>query len=328
MNTRLFLLKLTATLAAIICGGCMSPKTTADVVDDDVVVDPVTPDTHVSESSVSVSMPPEQFASLSAWLGHKNSVVIENPVHVQQDAFTLDAKAGTKFSYDFGDDSGTITFNKPYPTVKAGLAKLIGGTSLHELALNSDGSGLASTGLGRYRIRWMDEDDSGSAASGNELPEVWAYSQPGCPPCVRARLELAAEKELPFRVVWRDDPAPDWLKARPAFWWHTSGNQPRQDDVNNTRQSTGWNGIKDFIERWKGSRSPKRFQRSAATSTSYHSGHDCPKCGREQYSIKNNNGPAASTHTHQCNACGTAWYHRDQTQASAGKSRQFLWWNY
>lgn len=295
---RLMLLKISWLLAGLIAGGCMSPIP-ADVTGD-VIVEPVPIEESVAGNAVSVSMTSEQFANLATWLGQKNSLVIEHAVHVEQESVTLDAKAGTRLSYVMADDNGTITFEKPYPTIKAGFAKLIGGVALRDIVLKSDGSGSAGTAsFGRYEFRWLADDDSGSAATPSELPEVWAYSMPGCPPCVRARLELAAAKDLPFRVVWRDEAAPAWLATRPAFWWHTTGQQPTQADVANTRQTTGWNGVKDFTQRWKASRAV----------SSYHAGHNCPSCGRTQLAIANNDGP---NHVHKCGSCNVTWWHADQ----------------
>lgn len=102
------------------------------------------------------------------------------------------------------------------------------------------------------------------------LPEVWAYSMPGCLPCVRAKLELSAAKDLPFKVVWQDK-SPDWLGDRPAFWWHVKKDKPSQDEVQQTRQFVGWAGIKDFVERWKRSREIKETTTTdaAAAPTPY-----------------------------------------------------------
>ena len=321
---RLTSLKLLWVLVSLSFSGCMSPIN-ADIVNQDVILVPT--DESVAENAVSFSMDAEQFATIARWLGHGNTLSIEKAVHVEQENITLDAKAGTRLSYTMGEDSGKFVFEKPYPTVKAGFTKLIGGVSLHDVTINSDGSGFAATGLGKHRFRWLDDDDAGSAATPSELPEVWCYSMPGCPPCVRARLELAAEKDLPFRIVWKDEAAPAWLATRPAFWWHTTGQQPTQADVANTRQVTGWNGVKDFTERWKASRS-KRTTAISNSATGYHGGHKCPQCRQEQHTIKNNNGPVAGSHTHECESCNIVWYHADQNMRASVKERQFLWWSY
>lgn len=49
-------------------------------------------------------------------------------------------------------------------------------------------------------------------------------------------------------------------------------------------------------------------------SGSYHSGHDCPVCGKETTRISNDAGP---THTHVCPYDGTVWYHNDAVSSRA-----------
>ena len=293
---RLTLLKLAAMLASLIAGGCMSPIN-ADIVDDggDVIVEPVPIDT----PTVAVSASPDAFASIAAWLGASNTITVKSAMAIEQEAVTVNVPAGATVSYQFSEELGTFTFAKPLPSVTAKVLGWKVSPSLSVVTLRPSGDGSAKTSLGTYRFKWLADDDAGSAATPSELPEVWAYSQPGCPPCVRARLELAAEKDLPFRIVWRDEAAPAWLTSRPAFWWHTTGQQPSQADVANTRQVTGWNGVKDFSERWKASRAV----------SSYHAGHECPSCGRTQYAIANNAGP---NHVHRCGSCNVTWWHADQ----------------
>ena len=297
---RLKLLKLAAMLASLIAG-CMSPVITDDDGGDET--DLVKPDPLLGEAfpTVAVSASPDAFAEIAGWLGKSNTITVANATTIDRDAVTVNVPAGAKVSYSFSDDLGTFTFAKPLPSVTAKVLGWKVSPSLSVVTLRPDGSGVAATGLGKYKFRWLAEDDAGSAATPSELPEVFCYSMPGCLPCVRARLELAAAKDLPFRIVWKDEAAPAWLTSRPAFWWHVSGQQPNQADVKNTRQVTGWNGVKDFSARWKASR-----------SISHHSGHDCPSCGRQQFSISNNEGPVAKSHTHRCLQCSTIWYHQDQ----------------
>lgn len=283
---RLMLLKSLWLILLLMAGGCMSPihSEEKEPGGEDVVIDH--DENSLPGNAVSFSMDAEQFTNLVNWLGHENTLTIEKPVHVEQGGATLDAKAGTRFSYSMGEESGVFTFERPFPTVKAGFAKLIGGVALHDITIHADGSGIAATGLGRYRFRWLDEEsDAGSAVAADPMPEVWCYSQPGCPPCVRARLELAAAKDLKFRVVWKDEAAPDWLQSRPAFWWHISKEQPSQADVNNTRQMTGWNGLKDFVDRWKHSRAPKKYQRT-------------PSVARPDQDLTRNTRPREGAETH------------------------------
>ena len=157
----------------------------------------------------------------------------------------------------------------------------------------------------------------------DERPEVWAYSMPACPPCVVAKNDFDGAKDLPFRVVWKDS-APTWMpESRPAFWWHTSGLIPTQDDVNNTRQLTGYSGLKDFLARWQNSRKGGKVSATAIPFAQpdpqnhravarYHAGHNCPHCGRMQFTISNDHWPSEPQHTHRCGGCSTTWYHNDQ----------------
>ena len=262
---RLTLLKLTWLLAGLIAGGCMSPLTADEKEpgEDNVVIDR---DEQLSDAgnAISFSMNDEQFASLATWLGKSNSVVFEKPFHVEADGTTIDAKAGTTFVYVLGDGSGTITFAKPFPTVKAGIAKLIGGVSLHSVDLKSDGTGTAATALGRYKIRWAAEDEAGgSAAAKDELPEVWAYSMANCTPCENAKTEIAAATDLKFKVVWHDSEPPAYLnlRSRPAFWWGSDTITPDKSKAGKTLE--GWSGLKHLKEQWQKNRvDPKKFSRS------------------------------------------------------------------
>lgn len=251
----------------LVMSGCMSPINADHDGSDET--DVVMPDplrdagSLPSGSSVAFSMDVDRFANLAAWLGHENTLTIEKAVHVERDNVTLDAKAGTRFSYTMGDDTGKFTFESPLPTVKANFAsKIVGGVALRDVTINADGTGVAGTAsFGKWPFRWLASEDNAGLAAAEALPEVWCYSMPACPPCNLAKKELDAATDLPFKPVWKQDSAPDWLTSRPAFWWHISGTQPSQSDVKNTRQSTGWNGLKDFQARWKNSREPKRFQR-------------------------------------------------------------------
>jgi len=313
---RLTLLKLSWLLASLIAG-CMSPIN-ADIVDDggDVIVEPVPIDT----PSIAVSASPDAFAEIAGWLGTSNTITVANATTIEQDAVTVNVPAGAKVSYQFADDLGTFTFAKPLPSVTAKVLGWKVSPALSVVTLRPSGDGSAKTSLGTYRFKWLAEDDAGSAATPSELPEVFAYSMVGCQPCVVARRELAAATDLPFRVVWRDEAAPAWLTSRPAFWWHVSGQQPTQADVANTRQTTGWSGVKDFSQRWKATRTPKPHRAGGAASAlpfvpavdrtiTQHAGHACPSCGRTQYAIANGSGP---NHTHRCGACDVTWWHADQ----------------
>jgi len=243
------------TVATMLSLGCAArpPGDSQEIEPEDVViVEPV--EETAGGTSVAVAVSPEQFGEVASWFGTANSVTFSNPIHVERDGTTLDAKAGTKIEYEIGDGSGRFVFEKPWPTVRTNLlSRMIGGVSLYEVLLKADGNGVAKTGVGAFKLKWLDDGDMEAAAAEVDLPEVWCYSSPGCQPCENAKRELASADGLPFQIVWKDD-APVWLKSRPAFWWHISGITPSQADVKNTRQQTGWNGLKKFVDSWRSSR--------------------------------------------------------------------------
>ena len=163
-----------------------------------------------------------------------------------------------------------------------------------------------------------------------ELPEVWYWSHPGCPPCARFIKEYEENKDgCGFLAVKQDGDRPTWIPdSDPQFWWHTTKKIPSQEDVNNTRHQDGYPGWKSFIEKWKHSRDPKKSKpaggpakralptvqpdqpviRAVARDViAYNPSHRCQNCGRNQFNIENGSGP---NHTHRCQ-CGTAWWHRD-----------------
>jgi len=256
---RSVLLELAATILSLLLGGCVSATT--PIVEDDTQPVPVPID--VPPGSVSVSASPDAFAAIHEWLGDENTITVGKPLTVNRPEVVLNVPAGANVSYSITDEAGVFQFAKPLPTVKAKVLGFSVSPSLSQVTLKPDGSGVASTGLGRYRFQWLAEEDAGTPAA-QDLPEVWAYSQVNCPPCNVAKKELAEATDLPFRVVWKED-APSWLSSRPAFWWHTSASQPSQSDVANTRQSQGWSGIKKFRATWEASRQPKKFERASVS---------------------------------------------------------------
>lgn len=67
-----------------------------------------------------------------------------------------------------------------------------------------------------------------------------------------------------------------------------------------------------FDEQRSRAEKPDRNRVPAVAGIVFHAGHDCPRCGRGQYVIHNQNGPVENSHVHACGACGQRWYHRDQ----------------
>ena len=255
-------LLISITVAMMLSLGCAARPIDQQEIEPggDVVVEPVEKQTAAGGTSVAVTVSPEQFDEVARWFGTSNSITFTQPIHVERDGTTLDAKAGTKIGYEIGEGSGRFTFEKPWPTVRTNLlSRMIGGVSLYEVTLAADGSGVAKSNVGQVRLRWLEEKSN--TAGAEDVPEVWCYSSPGCQPCENAKRELASADGLPFRIVWKED-APAWLQSRPAFWWHLSGITPSQADVQNTRQQTGWNGLKKFIDSWRSSRVAKNQTQS------------------------------------------------------------------
>ena len=287
MNNLKLLLRAAGFAASLVFVGCV-----ARVPADDVIVEPV-PLPEQAGTSVSFEMSQEQFGRIAGWLGHNNTLTIEKPVNVTQEGTTLDAKAGTRFSYEMGENFGKFEFDRPYPTIKTNvLSRLIGGVALHEVLLNADGSGVASTGVGKFGIRWL-PDDAESVAAKEELPIVYAYSTAGCPPCSAAKREFADAKDLPFRIEWLDK-HPSWVAAYPTFHWEAA--------KGDWRQRAQYDGVDKFTAMWRLSREGKK------QAVRYHAGHDCPSCGTLQYVKESDQG---ARHTHRCSRCQTAWQHDD-----------------
>ena len=237
-----------AAMLSLMIAGCLAPKQKDRPPTD--FVDHKDEKTEGVGSAVSFSMDAEQLASIAKWLGNRNTLSIEKAVHIEEKNITLDAKAGTRFSYEMNDQSGLFTFDQPLPTIKAGFAKLIGGVALKTIKINSDGSGVAGTqSFGKYRFRWCDD----VASMSSDKPEVWMYSAAGCLACEVAKKELSDES-LPFTLIVKEK-APEWVKTYPTFHWSVSEKDWRQRDR--------YDGKERFVEMWKKSR--EQSKASAAT---------------------------------------------------------------
>lgn len=198
-----------------------------------------------------------------------------------------------------------------------------------------------------------DKKPKGQAVSDvdQNLPELWYWSHAGCAPCKLFESDYANNKESAlFKPVIQTGERPKWMPDKsPQFWWHISGKSPTQADIANTRHQNGYAGWKDLKGKFDNSRTPKQFKRSSSTfqdgqsgasvqpdnkqsravarsgHASYHAGHNCPGCAREQYNIQDDDGPGSNTHIHKCSSCGTSWYHADQWQSSGSrKTKSFL----
>ena len=257
-------------LAGLSMAGCMSPTIDGEeLVDPDdtghVVIDPIDSSQPQALPSITVTASADAYSELAGWLGASNTITIGEAMKVERPDVTLNIPAGASVSYDTSNTLATFVFTKPLPTVSASVLGFHVSPTLKSIILKPDGSGVAATGLGRHGFRWLNADEDAGASAASDLPEMVAYSTAGCPPCAVAKRELAAAKDLPFRVTWKDS-APAWVTAYPTFHWHVSGDDWRQRDK--------WDGVEKLVEMWKRSREPKKA--SAANNSFQSARHDRP----------------------------------------------------
>lgn len=261
-------LKLAWLFAGMALAGCMSPNIGEEPADPDaservVVVDPGQPQ---ALPSITVTASADAYSELAGWLGKSNTITIGEAMKVERPDVTLNIPAGASVSYEAGESLATFVFAKPLPTVSASVLGFHVSPTLSQIILKPDGSGVASTGLGRHGFRWLNADeDAGASGAASDLPEMVAYSTAGCPPCVVAKRELAAAKDLPFRVTWKDA-APAWVNTFPTFHWHVAGDDWRKREK--------WDGVEKLVEMWKLSREPKKA--SAANNSFQSARHATP----------------------------------------------------
>ncbi len=279
MKRRLRMLWLWVTwlAAGVACTGCMSPNIDDSDIDTnrDCIVDPSpvepTPDpiSQPQAPSITVTASADAYSELAGWLGKSNTITIGEAIKVERPDVTLSIPAGASVSYQADEQLATFNFGKPLPTVSASVLGFHVSPTLKTIILKPDGSGVALVGPGiRRGFRWLNADEdvgtSGTSAASN-LPEMVAYSTAGCPPCAAAKRELAAAKDLPFRVTWKDS-APAWVTSYPTFHWHVSGDDWRQRDK--------WDGVENLVAMWKRSREPKKA--SAANNSFQSARHGQP----------------------------------------------------
>lgn len=81
------------------------------------------------------------------------------------------------------------------------------------------------------------------------------------------------------------------------------------------RKKAGGMSAKNLMDWWNQQFGDPVPVQAVSSGVPFHSGHNCPKCGRMQYDIHNNAGPVSNSHIHRCDFCGTSWYHGDNGQA-------------
>jgi len=261
-----------ALLLLLLLSGCASPVRAVDPVEPiDHVPDPVEPIIESSSgAAVTVAMDSGQFATFAQWLGDGNTITLAKPVHIVHEAVTLDAPAGTQIDYAVGEASGTFTFAKPFPVVKAGIAKLIGGVSLQSVTINDDGTGVARTKFGGHKFTWFEDPaasttqstcqcgckepgceclrNTAAAGAASDLPQVTLYSRDHCSGCVEWERALNSLKDKPFAVKIVKSP-PAWVDVVPLLHWNDAKGNGRQQRWDNQKAS-GWDGSEAFVKSW------------------------------------------------------------------------------
>lgn len=265
----LFVACMIVVVLSFLCCGCIHPSEPCPPDDGNEPVEPIepTPDPIGNEKeigspnvSMTVGLPPQLWELVAEHL-KKNAVTIERPVKIERDGLTLDAPAGLKASFDVKSEQADVTFSQPYPTV----AKWKFWSKLHGMTLKPDGSGVASTGTGDWKFRWLEDGANKTSIPAPPPPEpadvqakpiVLAWGAPRCSACLKAKRELKSDD---FEVRWDEGERPKWAtNSSPFFWWHTSEADPRGKPTSDTKQHVGWGGLNDFLSRWKNSRkSPK-----------------------------------------------------------------------
>jgi len=84
-------------------------------------------------------------------------------------------------------------------------------------------------------------------------PTVSMYSTANCQPCITAKKELKAAKDLPFDVVFDAKPTIN-VESFPTFHWSNErGNW----------QTSGWDGVEKLKASWKSSQDQKQRTQTA-----------------------------------------------------------------
>lgn len=253
-----------ALVAAATLSGCARRHVQADD-DTDCIVDPTSLEPRPDPISTPI-LPELTFsASESAVdaihqiLGDEGDLPPTKPLPVRVGGgYTVTIPVGVSLHYKLEDGVYRFTLRDPKPDVSGGLFGLLA-PRVAAVRLNPDNSAVASinhragTTEREFHVSWSGRE---SGAATESLPEVWAYSQSGCPPCATAKKALDAEADkLPFKVVWQSGERPACVTGSyPAFWYHVRDDKPRCDDSQNTRVKNGWPGLKPFIENWKANR--------------------------------------------------------------------------
>lgn len=214
----------------------------------------------ISMPPVSVSAPQNVVDAVYQVLGVKGSLPPKEDLTIEAPGAKVTIHPGSTADYEFFDGAYLFSFNEPRPTVEASALGFKIHPPLLRLKLMPDNTGTATvkTAFGevnrKFAVNW--EVTPGSLAIADEkLPEVWCYGADDCEPCKKAKRDFETAKAImPFKPNWGEK-VPSWAEdGRPLFWWHISKDKPSQEDIQNTKQRTGYLNLKEFLERWKASR--------------------------------------------------------------------------
>jgi len=248
-------------IACVLVGCAQPPQSLKDdggiVLDDSIAIhDSAQP----QEFVLTMAAPSSLFDMIRKFLPPNAKVTIELP-----QSHTISGEAGkvtlpTVTQFTLSSDAKLITgrFKSPQPVLTSELfAGIKANPFMPTVQIRPDDT-VAIEAQGNLYHKWIVRELADTAgADAKSLPEVWAWSMPACAPCERAKKEIAAANDLPFKVIWKTGEPPErlGLESRPCFWWSVDTDQPDKSKAK-TKTLEGWHSLKHLREQWERSRSP------------------------------------------------------------------------
>lgn len=233
------------------------------VLDDSSIV--IHDDAVPQEFVLAMTTPGTLFESIRALVPDDGTVTINLPKShdIISDAGKITLPPKTTINVTADAKSITMRFPDPKPIVTSDLfLGLKAKPYLPTIQIRPDGT-VALEVQGDLYHKWVVKEwhSKSAGADVKQLPEIWAWSMPGCPPCEAAKKAIAAEAVLPFKVIWKSGDPPErlGLNSRPCFWWSIDTDQP-VDSKKPTKTIEGWHGLKHLRDQWERSRSPPKAQ--------------------------------------------------------------------
>lgn len=345
-------------LMVLFLSGCIQARDLTESTDEETVVEPLPPDRVDPPSPVpselpplSVGVPKSTFETIKAFTENNDSgiqFVGENPLTFTRPEGTLRVPVGSRMFWKTSDTEIVFTFKEPKPDVKAKVWSVKVDPYLVQIRVYPDDSvqadveGKLYSKTLTYNLTDIKTKPKVGEPGATDLPQVWCWScTTNCTKESKRQADLAKAEfdanieSLGFIPVWKDGPPPSWMPSgRPAFWIPVSQDVPG-DGETNRRYLIGYTNLQQFLATFRATRALKvsaaasrgtpfaQPDRSGGSNTlTYNASHNCPRCGRQQLDIENENGPGSNTHIHKCDSCGTQWYHAD----AARSSRKSGWW--